>query len=129
MPRAVDVHFEATDVNQLAGHGVRSAISSRGDGLVKSPDGGEQDQQNERSRGDVAKPLARSCWENGRRHFILTQESPAPIDPLHDRRNRDSHHPERANQFAANHRDGRQQELFSPLIGLAQDRMTVIETC
>jgi hypothetical protein len=47
---------------------------------------------------------------------------------LHDRWHCDAHDGERANQFAANDRYRSKQELFSPLIRLAEDGMAVIES-
>ena len=46
---------------------------------------------------------------------------------LHNRGHGDAHDGESANQFAPNDRDRSKQELFSPLIGLAEDGMAVIE--
>src|ERR1700716_1851570 len=46
---------------------------------------------------------------------------------LHDRRDTDPHRGKNANELAANHGYGCQQELFPPLIRFAQDWIAVIE--
>jgi hypothetical protein len=48
--------------------------------------------------------------------------------PLHDGRDRDAHDRQRGDEFAADYRHGRQQELFSFFVGLAEDGMAVVES-
>jgi hypothetical protein len=41
LPYAVDVHFVATDVNELAGHGMGAAVASSASGLIGDPGDGQ----------------------------------------------------------------------------------------
>ena len=57
---AVNMHFEAANINELPGHGIKTAVAGLRNVLVKKSRNREQDNENEQSSNDDTEP--RAAW-------------------------------------------------------------------